>query len=53
MGDLVVLPVTVKVRSCMDCVNVMLGPRGTYCSLFHEFIWNEVTEATECEAYDE
>lgn len=50
MGELIELPLVV--RNCLDCVNVMLGPTGTYCSLFHEYIWNEVTEATECGGYE-
>lgn len=50
MGELIALPLAV--RSCLDCTYVLLGPTGTYCSLFGEYIFNEVTEAADCDAYD-
>ena len=51
MGELI--PLALPVRSCYDCVNVMLGQRGSYCSLYQEMIWSEVAEAADCDGYEQ
>lgn len=39
-------------RLCFNCVNAMVGARGTYCSILREEIWNERSSAVDCEEFE-
>lgn len=49
LADVVQLPV--QPRTCDSCLNVLMGPRGSYCGAFNEMIADERI-AQECEEYE-
>lgn len=47
-----VIELPVPTRSCFNCMNAAVGPMGTYCTLFNEWIVLEAVAAEDCEAYE-
>lgn len=41
----------ITIKTCFDCTNATYGPRGLYCHEFAQWIFDEVDESRDCEAY--
>lgn len=52
-AEVIAFPTKTKTLTCYDCRNSSVGPPGTYCHVFDEFILSEVLTARDCPAYEE